>query len=529
VRDLLAGLLDDDAEALGVFGAVQAAVAQIPEEQRLKVPQDLHGSYRRLDQLVDQAHVDGWYEVAVALGVELSAPERLPEVLGACGNGPGEGGALECLRPFVETFGERVYRRPLDSSEVDFHLGFYGDAAALAGGTLDPEGVADVIAGLLSAPQFLYHVEHGAEPVDGPEGAVGLTAFELASRLSYHFWDTLPDSELFEAARTGRLLEREEFEAQVARLVSHPRARESAREFFRDWLKLEDLPALDQLLGQPVFDAFVGENAPSPMLRAAMIDEVLDLLEYLIFEQPGGIELLFSTELAFPRTAELAALYGVAPAQGDEPVALPEGQRPGLLTRAAFLTTGTANTRPIHKGVFIRTNVLCDTIPAPPDNAAANPPELSDTLTTRQIVEELTEDPASGCAGCHLTHINPLGFATESFDALGRYRSEQLLFDAEGNLVGSAPVDTATEVQIGSALVPVSGAGDLMQTLVGSGKLEACFARHYFRYSFGRWEDLKGDGCVLEEMRQKLVETGSVAGMLQSIALSPEFSRRIYE
>lgn len=529
VRDLLDGLLEDEAEALGVYGAVQASIAHVPEEQRLKVPQDLHGSYRRLDQLVDQAHVDGWYEAAVALGAELSAPARLPKTLGSCASEPGVGGAVDCLRPFVESFGEQVYRRPLEEAEVDFHLAFYGDASALSASAIDPEGVADVIAGLLSAPQFLYHVEHGADSVSGPEGAIALTAFELASRLSYHFWDSLPDAELFEAARNGSLLDRKEFEAQVARLVSHPRARESAREFFRDWLKLEDLPEFDQLLGQPVFDAFVGENTPSPMLREAMIDEVLDLLNHLVFEQPGGLGQLFSTELGFPRTAELAALYGVSPVEGDEPASLPEGLRPGLLTRAAFLATGTANTRPIHKGVFIRTNLLCDTIPAPPDNAAANLPDLSDTLSTRQIVEALTEDPGSGCAGCHLTHINPLGYATESFDALGRYRSEQTLFDGAGNPIGSAPVDTSAEVQIGSELVPVSGAGDLMQALVGSGKLEACFARHYFRYGFGRWEDLRGDGCVLEAMRQSLVEAGSVAGMLEAIALAPEFSRRIFE
>jgi hypothetical protein len=286
---------------------------------------------------------------------------------------------------------------------------------------------------------------------------------------------------------------------------------------------------LDERLGQPVFDAFVGDQAPSPLLRDSMIHEVLDLLDYLVFRRPGGMYELFSTDLAFPKSAELAAIYGVELAAGNEPVSLPAGQRPGLLTRAAFLATGTANTRPIHKGVFIRTNILCDTIPPPPNNAAAMPPELSDKVTTRQVVEAITEESGTGCAGCHTTHINPLGFATENFDALGRFRTEQVLFDAEGNAVGSAPVDTTTSVWIGAEQFEVDGAADLMDAIVSSGKLEACIVRHYFRYSFGRWEDLTADGCALEAMRQHLVETGSVAGMLEATALSPQFSRRIIE
>src|SRR6185503_306872 len=181
-------------------------------------------------------------------------------------------------------------------------------------------------------------------------------------------------------------------------------------------------------------------------------------------------------ELSFARDARLAQIYGVKAWDGvAAPPAFPAGQRPGLLTRALFLSTGTANTRPIMKGLFIRKNVLCDDIPPPPPGANAKPPELGPGMTTRESVEAITEMPGTVCAGCHQTAINPLGFATEGFDALGRFRSAQRLFDAAGVETGTKPVNTSTVPQVvyGDTTM-ISTPAQLMSLIVASGKVEAC-------------------------------------------------------
>ena len=522
LRDVLKGTLGE-ADGVAVMAAAQTNLEQLPTEQRFKSSNDLHGSYRRLSQTLDQGHVDNWYALALTVAAQLTSPARLGTTVGACATDVGTGSVEECVSSFVERFGKLVLRRPLTQDEVVFYSGFYGATTQLS-----TAGFADVIGGLLNAPEFLYMVENGSDAPGSKPGSFALSDYEIASRLSYHFWDTMPDEELFQKAAAGQLSDRAELEKQIDRMLADPRATETAREFFRDWLKLEDLPALDQLLGIPEYDAFVADHPPSAQLREAMIDEVLDLLEHLVFREPGGVNELFTTELAYPKTEELASLYGVSPAAGG-PVTLPEGQRPGLLTRAAFLATGTANTRPIMKGVFIRTNLLCEPIPAPPNNVSTDSPNITETMSTRQIVEELTEKKGSSCAGCHVQQINPLGFATENFDSLGRIRAQQSLFDETGKSLGLAPIDTRTQVKIDSETYDVSGPPELMSALVESGKLEACLTRHYFRYSFGRWENLKADGCALETMRQKLVQTGSISGMLREVALTPEFTQRVFK
>lgn len=520
VRDLLDYALGDSMQALEVYSSLGSLLDSLPNDERPKVQEDLHGTYRRLDQGVAQSHVDNWYAVAGRVAEQLTGGSRLQAVVGECGVEDSE--TANCVRSFVEDFGARALRRPLNDEEVDFFVGFYGDTDIA-----DPAGYADVIAGLLNAPQFLYMVEHGAEQA-GAAPVFELDPFELASRLSYHFWNTMPDNELWQAALDGSLSTPEVYEAQVERLFDDERTRATIEEFYREWLKLENLPRLDQANDVPVFQAFAGDELPSSTLHESMNREVIDLLSYLSFDQSSGFEELLTTQLIQPGTAELAALYGVEPV--SSPIAAPNGDRPGLLTRAQFLATGSANTRPIMKGVFIRENVLCDHIPSPPGDAAAVVPELSPELSTREVVESLTEQPNTVCANCHTQLINPLGFATENYDALGRVRSEQRLFDESGEEVGSAPINTSTVPRVTSDdETSVDDAQGLMSLILESGKGHACLARHYFRFSFGRWEHVVNDGCALEQLRSALVEGGSLVSMLREVALNPSFKQRTIE
>jgi hypothetical protein len=154
-------------------------------------------------------------------------------------------------------------------------------------------------------------------------------------------------------------------------------------------------------------------------------------------------------------------------------------------------------------------------------------PVLSSEFTTRQTVEALTEQPGSSCASCHAYKINPLGYATENYDGLGRLRSEQRLFSPAGVEVARKQVDThgIPRISLFDA-TPVSGAADLSSRIVESGKGEACFARQYLRFSYGRAEDLRGDGCVLEGMRAALKQANGLREAMRVPALSPSFRQR---
>jgi hypothetical protein len=524
IRDLTHWVLGDRVEADTIV--TLAGLDNVPLDRREPDARAPHGSYRRLDQAVDQTHVDETFRVASALATSLTKPGRLGRVAGACATDADPENDAACFASFVQRFGERALRRPLDADDEAFYRTFYGEDP-----TVDAAAYADLITVMLSAPEFLYLVEHGEAAVPDQRGSYELSPFELASRLAYHFWQTLPDDALWQAARDRSLLQPAVLAAQVQRMLLDPRARETMTELFADWLELEALPPLDAHVKDPVYTAFARDDLPGSDLRAHVIEDALDMLSYYTWTVPGGIEELFTSELSFARAEDLARIYGVARWDGNSPPpALPSGERPGLLSHAWFLAGASANTRPILRGVFARRQLLCDDLPPPPANANAIPPELRSDRTTRQVVEELTQQPDTACAGCHATRINPLGFAFEGFDALGRQRAEQRLLSDSGEVVGALPIDTATVPRVTPLDESVStGPADLMRLMLASGKLEACFARNYFRFTFGRYEDLARDGCALERLRARLVQSGRVRDMLAEAALLPELKQRRFE
>jgi hypothetical protein len=517
IRDLITFALGDAAAATSVIPSL--GLSRLPDDAL-----GLRGSFSRASQDVTQDHIAAWYQTATAVGRLLSDPARLKTVLGACAGDINTSNDAACLTDFIKRFGERALRRPLAPDEVATFAAFHGAPAGVT-----PDGLTDVISAILLAPEFVYQVEHGETAVAGKDQVFSLTAFELASRLSYHFWDTFPDSELWDAAKTGALRSAAGYERQVDRLIRDPRARQMSETFFRQWLALDEIPALDAQTTLPVFKAFAGKDLPKGKLRESLIDEVSRMFAYYVWNKSGGLEDLLQSRLAFAESPDVAQLYGIAPWQGGSPPSFAGTERSGFLTRAAFLVSGGANTRPIHRGVFIRKNILCDELPTPGGNVPP-PPELSDRLTTREAVETLTEGEGTSCAGCHKTLINPVGFALEGFDALGRVRTDQPLYAQDGREIARRPVDQSSVPQIvaGDARV-ANGAADLVRFIVESRKVPACAARNYFQFTYGRKADPDLDGCVLESMRKKWADNGEISGALRAAVLDPEFQQRSFK
>ncbi len=487
--------------------------------------EELRGAaFRGLDQNVSQSHVDAYYRVAASVGGALTADDaHLEALMGECATDADAGNDASCVEGFVRDLARLALRRPPEESEVAFlRDDVYADGGSA--GAIDAAGARDVIVALLSSPQFLYHVEDRG-PAAGKANHYALTAHELANRLSYFLWQTMPDEELAAAADDGSLLDDEVYRAQAERLFDDPRADATLRDFFSEWLALDKVPHPYRQVGNPRYDAFAGDTVPTPELRQHMIDEVLDLALHTTRAEGGTLSDLFTSDRSFARHEDLASIYGVPPWDGEgEPPRFPDGTRSGILTRAALLSAEGVETHPVLKGVLIRRNILCDSLPPPPPNVNRQS-DMEPPYTRREEMEALTMQPGSSCVTCHEA-VNPLGFVTETFDGLGRYRTEEPFFAQDGEVMASLPIDTAAAPQVlsGDKTVIQSGV-ELGRLVAESGKAHACFARHYYRFAARRVEDLASDACALESLRKALVD-GNLRDALLSVVLEPSFKMR---
>jgi hypothetical protein len=244
----------------------------------------------------------------------------------------------------------------------------------------------------------------------------------------------------------------------------------------------------------------------------------------------GGSATDFLTDKhSYAQDTYVAGLYGVTPwsGSGAAPV-LPSAKRSGLITRAAMLTTGTAITRPIHKGYLVRNALLCQQLGAPPPNAAAMMPMPSAGVTTRQAVTNLTSGGV--CSSCHTTRINPPGFITEGFDALGRERTEEPIFDAQGNVTARLPVDTSTTPAVTTTDMRVmSDPNELTKAIDDSKLYHSCLARQYFRFTARRTEVLAKDGCMLSALEDAARSGAPLTKVFSTVAGAATFKNRRFQ
>jgi hypothetical protein len=503
------------------------------------------GGWLRADQSVQQSRINGFYSFGVALAQLLTSPTYLASVVGSCAVGAKAATDMTCLTAFLNKVGPLMLRRAFNDANHASDLATYTGMFMLNGPDVTATNPAapayqDVITGLLNAPEFLYFVENDPSdpPVAGMAGVYQLNAYELASRLSFHVWDTMPDASLMAAAADGSLLQPTVYQAQVDRLFADPRAQQTLNQFFIDYFQTESVGgprgtgglnyhflADPNTLASVQFQAFAGANLPGTSLYSDMVADALAMANYYSSHN-GTLSDLLTSPLSFAQTADVAKIYGLAPWDGKSaPPSFPGNQRPGLFTRALFTSAG-IDTSPILKGVFLRRYLLCDELGTPPALANGKSVPLTTDQTTRQATTALTS--GGNCSFCHSTWINPLGFATESFDGLGRYRTEQTLYTDTGAVATMLPIDTAVTpwVMTGDGTTQVAGASDLMNVIVASGKPAACFARNYFRYTFGRFEDVNVDACTLETLRTTVANGGQIANLWKAVTKTPLFLQR---
>lgn len=502
-------------EADAIWADASAVFARYPIDQRVPAPGDLKGGYARGDQSIRQTQIDAMYETAEAIAAALTASsDRIATMLGACATDASSSNDRACLEGFVASWGARVMRAPLASDDVAFYADAAGDTP------VEPDALRDVIVAILNAPQTLYRVEHGTDS----EAVSALSAFELAARLSYAFADSPPDDELWARAEDGSLLDAAVYEGEVARLLQSPEAEASLHEFVAEWLRLIELPPLDSLDGDPAFIAFAGDDLPPASARDQMIGDVGSSFRQVL-QTGGSVSDFLGDRRSYAREDFLAGIYGAPSWDGAEPPLVES--RAGLLTRAAMLSTGTVTTRPIHKGYIVRNAILCQEVGAPPPDVNTNPPEPGGASTTREAVTALT---AGGlCGACHTTRINPPGFITEDFDALGRERTEERSFDEDGNLVASLPIDTTAVPSLMSGDTrEMHDAVELTWAIDESRLFHSCFVRHWFRFSHARVESER-DECLLADLETLARSGAPLSEVISAIAEARTFKTRRFE
>jgi Protein of unknown function (DUF1588)/Protein of unknown function (DUF1592)/Protein of unknown function (DUF1595)/Protein of unknown function (DUF1587)/Protein of unknown function (DUF1585) len=486
-----------------------------------RIPVDDAGSsFGILDTRVSDQHVRAYYRIADGLSYAVVAnADHVTAVAGACAVGGKPDAA--CIDAFADGFGLRAYRRPLvDEERARLH-------AIVDEADDGTEAVRGMVFAVLMAPQFLYHVEVAGE---GDDVQFELGPYELASRLSFHFWQSLPDESLFAAAADGSILTDDGYAAQLDRVFEDPRTQATIDRFYDEWLQLG---WLTQFPATPAFAAFaegttIGE--PGADHLAAAQAEIHALTRYYTWQTDGTVADILLTDRNFTTSPHLAALYGVEPWDGQsEPPSIPGGERAGILTRTGFLVTGDHETHPVHRGAAVRRRILCEALPSPdpstlPDGAL-DPPPVTEDQTTRERYEAKTADAA--CTTCH-TMINPVGFVLERYDALGRVRSEEQVIDeATGEVLASLPIDAQAQLSFGGDAVAVGSGQELSAQIAASGKVEACFAEQYFRATFGR-EAAPADQCAIDGVADTLRDGSSMKDALRMIAQAPMFrSRRV--
>ncbi len=337
---------------------------------------------------------------------------------------------LDALIPLAA----RAYRRPLSDDEARHLRDFY---ATLRREEIDhDEAFRLTLARVLVSPEFLYRIE---KPAAGSEQQP-VAPLELASRLSYFFWSSLPDEELVRVAESGQLTNTDVLLDQMRRMLHDAKTRRLAQEFAAQWLHIYEFDLHDEK-SERHFPQFAE-------MRDAMYEESLQFFTDL-FQHDGSVLSILDADHTFLNEA-LAEYYGVPGVTGPQwrrVDGVRQYGRGGILTQAAILAkqSGASRTSPILRGNWLSEVVLGDKLPRPPKNVpvlAEQPPE---GLTERQLIERHSADPA--CAKCH-TRIDPLGFALENFDAVGRFRQK----DTAG-----LAIDSKTQLQDGTQLDGLGG------------------------------------------------------------------------
>jgi hypothetical protein len=466
-----------------LFEKYMDAAEQIARAAIVAQPPDAKTQRRQRQELRGDgaARLDGYgvFGLSSAGTVSDDVPESHQRIMIAS---PGEGKSpRQAAREILEPFATRAFRRPVTSRELEPLVDLVD--LAMQEGESFQGGIQVAVAAVLVSPHFLFRMEMDPDANDPPQIRT-LNDYELATRLSYFLWSSLPDDELFALAAEGKLHQQDTLRQQVLRMLQDPKSEALVRNFGGQWLNLRNLAEIAPDPKQfPSFDDRLRQamQRETELLFAAVMREDRSLLDFL------------SADFTF-LNGPLAEHYGIPGVVGDEfrRIALGDGRRLGLLTQASILTLTSNPTRtsPVKRGKWIMENILGTPPPDPPPNV----PMLEETqqaapnATLREQLVLHRENPV--CASCHL-QMDALGFGFENFDAIGRWRDRD----------GENPIDAGGQLPSGEQF---SGPQDLVRILAQRKReFSTALARKMLTYALGRGLQ-PYDDCAVRDIVQRL-------------------------
>jgi hypothetical protein len=448
--------------------------------------------------IIDRLEIEGPYNAA-----PIKAPESYRRIMIARPTWPSDKDAAAAR--VIENFAKRAFRRPVTRDEIARLMKLF-KMADQDGESFD-ESTKLALKAVLISPYFLFRVEIDREP-NNPEAITLLSEFELASRLSYFLWSSMPDDELFRLAEQGQLRKPGVLTTQIKRMLRDPRSRALVENFADQWLQLRNLKEFN-----PDPKRFPTFNEP---LRQAMLKETELFFDHIVREDRSVLEFL-DADYTFLND-KLAEHYGIAGVEGPDfrKVTLtPEQhkQRGGLLMQASILTVTSNPTRtsPVKRGKFILDNILGTPPPPPPPDV----PELKEggelKGTLRQRMEQHRANPA--CANCH-QRLDPLGFGFENFNAIGAWRVKD----------GDGVVDSTGDLPGGKSF---QGPAELRTILKDRKETFArCLADRLLTYALGRGTK-RSDQCYTDDIARSVAKHDyRFSALVEEIAQSDPFQKR---
>ena len=417
-----------------------------------------------------------------------------------------------CQKQFIETFGRRAFRRPLEPEEIAWHQAlFKGEKTFLA-------GAQAVVEAMLQSPSFIFWLEETPNAKWKP--------YARASRLAYFLWDTAPDGALLESAAKGELDTPQGLERVARRMLDDPKARDGVDEFISQWLRFDRVMTASR--ERRLYPLFNRELAKS------MTEEARRFAGDLVWNGRNFMD-VFTAKFSFINS-DLAAVYKVPPPARDfQRVEFPAAsERAGLLGQALFLTLSSKpdETAPTGRGLFVREQFLCQQVPPPPPGVDTNlaPIAESKPMTNRERLAGHASDKL--CAGCHAL-IDPIGFGFEKFDAIGMRREKHKLmfFSNLSGAAGRRAKPTEIELDLDTkgmiAGIPDSAfasPSELGGILARTPQCQECIVKQVFRYMSGR-QDTPADRPVLNRALETFRKSDyKFKELMVALATSKDFS-----
>jgi hypothetical protein len=419
-----------------------------------------------------------------------------------------------CAKKILSTLGRRAYRRPLTDRDIETLLSFYKTGEAQKG---FEAGIEMALRRMLVDPEFLFRIER--DPPNVAQGtAYRISDLELASRLSFFLWSSIPDDELLGLAEDGSLKDPKVLEQQVTRMLRDPRSNALMDNFAGQWLDLRDLPTA--MPDGPTFPDF------DETLRQAFESEMELFMQSMLREDHSVLDLLDSNYTFV--NERLAQFYGIPNIHGSrfQRVTLTDPARMGLLGKGSILvvTSHPDRNSPVLRGKWVLDNILGMSPPPPPANV---PPleesEHTSRMTMRQRMELHRANPT--CAGCH-ARMDPIGFALDNFDAIGKWRNDEsvMSWDLDGVKITSVPIDASGRLPDGTKF---KGVVELRKILLSNPEQFATtLTEKLLTYSLGRGVEYYDQPSIRKIVRGSASSNYRWSALIQGIVKSSPFQMR---